>query len=258
MKFEHLDSLPKNERSEYYFQQIQDIWITKGYKSDKRNSLFKAIIRSNIKDLIIVIFKAILVDLFDIGVVVTMREYILYFENKSQANYSIYVMASTLLTLKLLSMLFYRNNNISPAIIGYKGGLELECLIYDKLLKVSGGEFSEGEITNFLQIDSQKLVNFLKNMPTAFVFPFKMGICIYLLFQYFGWTFLFGLITLFLMFGTVVFLMTKYAKYEDILMKASDVRMKITTQTLNSLKILKLYSWDEEFLKRVTINITID
>jgi len=40
-------------------------------------------------------------------------------------------------------------------------------------------------------------------------------------------------------------------------LKAKDERLKITTETINSIKILKLYAWDETFLKRVLTIITI-
>ena len=35
------------------------------------------------------------------------------------------------------------------------------------------------------------------------------------------------------------------------LLKRKDNRMKITSETINSLKILKLYGWEDEFLERV-------
>lgn len=41
------------------------------------------------------------------------------------------------------------------------------------------------------------------------------------------------------------------AKLQKIIMKKKDERMKATTEALNNIKMLKLYSWIDIFLKKI-------
>lgn len=248
-----LGVLPESQSSQAFLEEIKKVWIEKGYKSKASNALFKALLRVNMGTLIFACLLALFIAGLDILVVISFREYISYFEDKTSVEFSIYIIGPVLLVTKLLSAILTHQNTMILSVVGYKSSVQLEGLIYDKILRVSGGPYSEGEITNFLQIDSQKLIEFLKLLPAGLVFPFQLAGYSYLLFQYFKWTFIFSLGATFIMFAIVHIVMKKYAAYEDIVMKARDDRMIITTQTLNCLKILKLYSWDQEFLWRVNI-----
>ena len=42
-----------------------------------------------------------------------------------------------------------------------------------------------------------------------------------------------------------------YNMQEKILMRRKDRRMKVTTESINNIKMLKLYSWQDSFLQRI-------
>jgi hypothetical protein len=63
-----------------------------------------------------------------------------------------------------------------------------------------------------------------------------------MLFKFFGWNFIFGLITLIFFLYLNFKLQTKMKKLMVNQMKVKDKRMKIITETFNSIKLLKLYS----------------
>ena len=48
-----------------------------------------------------------------------------------------------------------------------------------------------------------------------------------------------------------LFIQRKLQKYYVSILKAKDARMKVTSETFNCIKVLKLYSWETEFLNRV-------
>ena len=73
-----------------------------------------------------------------------------------------------------------------------------------------------------------------------------------MLFQYFGPCFLFSISALLLVMYASSVLQKKKLIYRKELMFLKDERMKITTEVFNMLKILKVYSWEEEFEKRVS------
>jgi hypothetical protein len=47
------------------------------------------------------------------------------------------------------------------------------------------------------------------------------------------------------------FIQSKVSPLEEEKMKRVDARMKLTTEVLNHLKLLKLYSWENEFMKKI-------
>ena len=47
------------------------------------------------------------------------------------------------------------------------------------------------------------------------------------------------------------FLQRKFKKYQKIRQKEIDKRLKVTTETLFNLKVLKLYSWEDFFLEKI-------
>ena len=48
-----------------------------------------------------------------------------------------------------------------------------------------------------------------------------------------------------------MFLQKKRREIEKFYLEAKDLRMKISTEALNYLKLIKLYSWEDEFSKRI-------
>lgn len=134
-------------------------------------------------------------------------------------------------------------------------------MILDKILKASPASFShkckEGEIINFINVDSPKISRTIIQCPGLIVSPIQIILYVIMLFRIFGAIFLFGFGTLILFLVINYFVQKKYVGLMKQELKAKDERLKITTETINSIKILKLYAWDETFLKRVLTIITI-
>jgi len=51
--------------------------------------------------------------------------------------------------------------------------------------------------------------------------------------------------------GINFFIQKKLQVYNKKILTAKDKRMEITSETINCLKVLKLYGWDDKFLERV-------
>ena len=81
--------------------------------------------------------------------------------------------------------------------------------------------------------------------------PIKIVVYTVWLFDFFGIAFLFGFITLCFIFAFTFWIQKLKMNINKRVLEEKDNRMKITTETLNSLKVLKLYSWENEFLQRV-------
>ena len=86
-------------------------------------------------------------------------------------------------------------------IFSFKLISQLDALVYDKLLRISPfSNISEGSLVNFIQSDAESFGEFFTYTPATMVLPIQIMFFIYLLFTFFGFTFLFGLITLGLIF----------------------------------------------------------
>jgi ABC-type bacteriocin/lantibiotic exporter with double-glycine peptidase domain len=115
------------------------------------------------------------------------------------------------------------------------------------------GKSNQGEIINFLQVDSMKISMMMTSSPNMLVTPVLISIYTYLLFKFFGIAFLYGFIALIIFISINFYIQNLYRIKQKELLKRKDERIKITSETINSLKILKLYAWEDEFLERVII-----
>ena len=190
-----------------------------------------------------------------------IEAFITYFNTKqNDLNYLIKI-GAILLGGKIFSMFLLRQYSIFENNLALKSTLRLNCFIFDKILKTSPAsnenKSSQGEIINFIQVDSPKIGYMIISCPAMLIYPLQIIIYISLLFYYLGISFLFGMIQLVLFALVNYFIYSNYSKYENTLLTKKDLRMKITTETFDSLKLLKMYSWEEEFQKRVSFFLSI-
>ena len=189
------------------------------------------------------------------------REFISRFNKKQQTNEGFYKNFShwnvgiTYLTLRVIEVFTMRKCFEYQTFLGFKSGTELTCIIYEKLLKVSPASLKEksksGEVINYIQVDAHRLTFLMLSSPDLLTMPLQIIVFSYMLFKFFGWNFIFGLITLIFFLYLNFKLQTKMKKLMVNQMKVKDKRMKIITETFNNIKILKLYSWEDEFLNRI-------
>ena len=161
------------------------------------------------------------------------------------------------IAIKLITVFLNRQNSLFQNNIGFQTSVELNSIIFDKLLRESPSgrkeKVAEGQIVNYFQIDSQKLGMTLLESPNLIVLPIQIVYQIILLFKYMGLSSFAGLGTLALFLLLNVYLAKTFQKLNVEIMRKKDSRMKYTSETFNSLKILKLYAWDEEYLERVVL-----
>ena len=149
----------------------------------------------------------------------------------------------------------YLHAQMKQQSLGIKSSFQLQSIIFHKLLKVSPSSFiqraTQGEIINFIQVDSEKIEWIIQEAPGLFINPIKIIVYIIMLFHYFGIAFLAGLITLILFVFINGKIFEYYNKIEEEYLKKKDFRMKVTTETFDNIKILKLYNWEKKFKNKI-------
>lgn len=256
LRIEHVGFPEGKNKSENYLKDFKYYWEEKKYKDRKSKALCCTVIKSNQFQLIVMI----ILSLFNVGIevfsVLLFRIFIGMFNKDIQeTNYQTYQVAIVFFLTKIFIEITKRLSSQFQNMVGIKSTFELNCFIYEKTLKTSSAsrteKLDEGQIVNLLQVDSNKLYLAILNSPALVSSPIQLIVYIYLIFNYFSFSASFGLTVL------VIFLIINYFMYRQYQLyfrensKLRDKRMNISSETFNHLKLLKLYSWEQEYFKRI-------
>ena len=264
LKSEYLGTLKGKYSSVSYLKSIKEIWEAKGYKFRKTLPLVQAGFRANINYVIIVFAFSLIKTLINLVSIDLFREYMKRFGmsqedmEKDESFYKIFThtqIGIICLGIKLFEIFFDRRCNEYQTFMAFKSSSEFQCLLFEKLLKVSPSSMKEraesGQVTNFMQIDAHRLTFLMRSSPEVLTIPTNLiGYC-YMLFKFFGFSFIFGIATLFLFMFINFLFSKKFKKLQKKQMALKDKRMKKITETFNNIKILKLYAWEDEFKEKV-------
>lgn len=220
----------------------------------------------NIETLIFILFFSIIGASLELVSITLLRRYIKIFveyEKRTDIpiatdylniflNSPIYI-GIALCTIKLISILIARQVAFYQSIQGYKANSELNCLIYSKVLTQSPADqsLSSGEVINLIQWDSARLAMLMEFCPGLIVMPIQLIIYNYLLFNLMGISYLAGFCILILAIIGLIASTNHNLKNMKNTAIMKDNRMKISTELINSLKILKLYAWEDHFMNQV-------
>jgi len=206
IKSEYMGKLMGEYTSQNYLKSLKYVWENKGYKYKKRLALIQTGFRANIVYVFAVLFFACTKTLINILNMAIFREYMKKFstiqsENKSFFDkFSHWEIGIMYLGLRLFEIFFMRKSFEYQTFLGFKSGTEFSCLIFEKLLKVSPASMKDkarsGEVINFIQVDAHKLTFLMLSSPDLVTFPTQIISYCYMLFKYFGISFIFGLVTL--------------------------------------------------------------
>ena len=102
-----------------------------------------------------------------------------------------------------------------------------------------------------MQVDAERLLWLSYQLVDVLQMPLVLGISFTFFFYYYGVYFFAGLavfaLAIVVNFGIGMY----YAYQEKIYMRRKDRRMKVTTESINNIKMLKLYAWQDSFLQRI-------
>ena len=252
----------KRNDANYYSNHLNDIWENQGYKHIENHALFKTVGKANACSLILVIILSTVIAALDYYTVIITKQFIDFFNREEETDKSIFyldlslpAMGAIFLGCQILSMFLSLHQQMILNNFGNKAGYELNCFIYNKILTYAPSGFfqraNEGEIINFIQIDSNRLIFLVMMAPNFFVAPLKIIAYTYLLFDFFGLTFISGLSMLIIFMILNFFISKVFRRRQKRMMGKKDLCMKVTTETFENIKILKLYNWENEFKQKI-------
>ncbi|XP_040515028.1 multidrug resistance-associated protein 1 isoform X2 [Gallus gallus] len=155
------------------------------------------------------------------------------------------------LSQTLLHQLYQRNNmltavKIKTAVVG---------LIYKKALTLASSSrrrYTTGEMVNLMSADAQQLMELIVNINLLWSAPFQIIMAVIFLWKELGPSVLAGVAVLLLVIPMNALIAAKVESLKKSQMKYSDQRVKLLSEMLHGIKILKLYAWEPSYQRKVT------
>ncbi|KAJ3245906.1 hypothetical protein HDU78_008242 [Chytriomyces hyalinus] len=130
----------------------------------------------------------------------------------------------------------------------------VSSLIYQKSLSMSTAsrlQFSNGKVFNLIASDCTNLENFFRDMHALTCLPFQAVFLAILCVVYLGLAGAIGMIFLVVTISLNSLIMAKVMTLERSALKATDDRVKTTSEVMNAIKIVKLFAWEKSFVGRI-------
>ena len=259
IKSEYLGKLSYERSSEKYLKDIYYVWENLNYKNTCYCPLLWTSLRTNIKQIIIITICTIIISILNVSSLYFFRLFVKIFSDPKVTGdwinkYDI-VIGILYLIIRFFNYIFQRKTTQFLNDVGNKSSVELNNLIYNKLLKLSPSiNIKAGDIYNYIQNDSHKLSRLMSSCPNLISVPFLIIMYNYLLFKYMGISFIMGFIVMIFFLIINYYYRKQFSIYLKLYLKKADKRMGITTETFNNLKVIKLYGWDNYFLKKIQLS----
>ncbi|GBM92933.1 Canalicular multispecific organic anion transporter 2 [Araneus ventricosus] len=127
-------------------------------------------------------------------------------------------------------------------------------VVYKKALVLSNSarkNFTVGEVVNLMSVDTQRVMDYVQMANLLWSAPLQIVIAVYLLWQQLGVSTLGGLAVMILMIPLNGVISVFIRNFQVKLMKDKDKRTKLMNEIMNGIKVLKLYAWENSFIKEV-------
>lgn len=144
-------------------------------------------------------------------------------------------------------------------IVIFEAGLSIRSslmsLAYQKALKLSQASRDKkttGDILNLISVDVLNIQRFFENAQSIVGVPVSFVIVMTTLYKLLGEAMLGGIVAMIVMIPINAKLSSITSSLYDKNMKYKDMRSKLMTEILNSIKSIKLYAWEKPMLAKLT------
>ncbi|RLN46665.1 hypothetical protein BBO99_00009664 [Phytophthora kernoviae] len=128
-------------------------------------------------------------------------------------------------------------------------------LIYDKALQLSSAarqEYTSGEILTLMSVDTERVFNFIAHGPWLVMGPLGFVISIMLIGVLFDfYSAIAGAVVLIVAMTLSVQQGGRIAKLQKMLLQVIDERVKVTSEALQGIRVMKFYAWEDSLAQRV-------
>jgi ABC-type siderophore export system fused ATPase/permease subunit len=254
LALEDIPSLVSEDEANLAYQKFSDAWeslLREGSSSQTSNLVLQAIARVHLKENI---FVAICAFLRTVSVVVSplvLYAFVNHSTNSHEEDlYEGLSIVGCLVLAKVVESFSQRHCFFQSRRSGMRVRSALMVAVYQKQLMLSSlgrKRHSTGEIVNYVAVDAYRMGEF----PWWFHSTWSLGLQLFL-----GIGVLFGVVGIGALPGLIPLLICGFVnvpfakmlqKCQSQFMISQDERLRTTSEILNSMKIIKLQSWEEKF-----------
>ena len=136
--------------------------------------------------------------------------------------------------------------------IGTRIRAALIVLIYKKSLTIKYGGMNNGKVINYINMDVERIGEFCWYLHGVWLLPIQVILALIILYRNLGFAPSIAALsaTIFVMVSNTP-LANMQERLHSKIMEAKDSRIKATSETLRSMRVLKLHSWESTFLKKL-------
>lgn len=130
----------------------------------------------------------------------------------------------------------------------------LSSVSYEKALKLSPEarrEKNTGEIVNHVSVDVRDIAGVLEVVSDIITVPLRFALCLFALYNLLGNPTWAGLLVSVVMVPLSSMVSVAFYTLYNTQMEYKDERTRLTSEILNSMKSIKLYSWEKPMMKRL-------
>nr|QNH67891.1 ATP-binding cassette transporter subfamily C member 10 [Brachionus rotundiformis] len=219
-----------------------------------KSKLVKTLVKNFGKEFLFLGFLRLVNDLLGFSGPILLNQLVQFVQVKeSQLKTGIYY-AMALFVSTLLSSLIniHFTNLLNQFCLRVRSALT--SLIYRKAVVIKLNQmnkYSIGQVVNFMSIDTDSVVNAFPSFHSCWSLPFQLVITLYLLYIQIGPSFLVGLIFVIILIPINKFLSDFIGKVQVKMMNFKDERVKLMTEFLDGIRVIKFCAWEAYFLRRI-------
>ncbi|ORZ16981.1 hypothetical protein BCR42DRAFT_373967 [Absidia repens] len=106
-------------------------------------------------------------------------------------------------------------------------------------------------VNNLLSVDASKIGEAAPFIMHSYAYPIQIVISIVGLYRLFGYAAFYGVFTMVLTLPVSYYVSKQFKERQSAVMNATDKRLKLMNELLTTIRIIKLFSWEKEFRKRM-------
>ncbi|XP_055346894.1 uncharacterized protein LOC129594288 [Paramacrobiotus metropolitanus] len=223
-------------------------------KKPYQPSLTKALFKSIWERFILTAFLRIVNDACVFVAPQVLKLLIGFVSDGTQESWKGYLYIGALFAGSFPQILLFNNYFYVSHITGMHMRSALINLVYQKALKLSNAAkraSTTGEIVNLMSVDSQIFSELIGRIQILWSAPIQICAAVFFLWQELGPSVLAGLLVMVCLIPINAIIIRKLKTLRIGNMKNKDSRIKMMTEILTGIKILKLYAWEESFEKQI-------
>ncbi|XP_043692552.1 ABC transporter C family member 3-like isoform X5 [Telopea speciosissima] len=216
--------------------------------------LVKALILSTWKEILWTALLSIICTLASYVGPYLIDAFVQYLNSHHQTKYKGYVLVFIFFLSKLIRCISERHLFFQLRIMSIRVRASLFAIIYKKGLRLSSQSkqgHTSGENTNLMSVDVERTGLFSWYLHDIWRVPLKVVLALLILYKSIGLASVVAFVsTIILLFANVP-LGKLQEKFQGELMDSKDRRMKVTSEALRNMRIIKLQGWDMKFLAQI-------